>query len=142
MWKIFTSACLQASLIVALCATNLNSAGKVVNVTPEEAATTIAAQASLVIIDLRTPAEYNEGHIEGAININAVSPDFERRLRNNELLKDHDWLVYCRSGNRSKNVLPALRRISNGIIFHLRGGIMAWNKAGYSLSLESALEED
>lgn len=52
-----------------------------------------------VIIDVRTPEEFAEGHLEGAINIDIRSADFEARLH--ELNPMGSYAVYCRSGNRS-----------------------------------------
>lgn len=62
-----------------------------------------AAPASLpadtVVIDVRTPGEYAAGHLEGAINIDVQSPDFDGQI--GALPKSGAYLVYCRSGSRS-----------------------------------------
>ncbi len=50
-------------------------------------------------IDVRTPAEFADAHVVGALNIDVDSADFESRIR--ELDPDEPYLVYCRSGNRS-----------------------------------------
>ncbi len=52
---------------------------------------------SVLLLDVRTPEEYSEGHIEGAININVQSDDFRQKVKQ-ELSKDSTVLVYCRSG--------------------------------------------
>lgn len=52
-----------------------------------------------VLIDVRTPAEFAEGHLEGAVNIDLQSGDFEQLIA--ALPQDGDYVVYCRSGNRS-----------------------------------------
>lgn len=52
-----------------------------------------------VIIDVRTPDEFSAGHVEGALNIDIQSPDFENLILSQPL--DGAYLVYCRSGNRS-----------------------------------------
>ena len=54
---------------------------------------------SRTVIDVRTPAEYEQGHVVGAININVESPDFGDQIA--ELDKDEPYLLYCRSGRRS-----------------------------------------
>lgn len=51
------------------------------------------------IIDVRTPAEFADGRVEGAVNIDVQSADFEASLAN--LDKNAEYIVYCRSGNRS-----------------------------------------
>lgn len=53
----------------------------------------------LTIIDVRTPEEYAEGHLEGAINIDIYAPDFEKQIK--ALDPSGNYAVYCRSGNRS-----------------------------------------
>ncbi|WP_175955603.1 rhodanese-like domain-containing protein [Schaalia sp. Marseille-Q2122] len=74
--------------------------------TAEEAATTTTQSAvqdtpasDLTIIDVRTPEEYAEGHLEGAINIDIYAEDFERQIK--ALDPSGNYAVYCRSGNRS-----------------------------------------
>lgn len=52
-----------------------------------------------VLIDVRTPAEYEAGYLEGAINLDFYAPDFAERI--SELPKDDTYVLYCRSGNRS-----------------------------------------
>ncbi len=52
-----------------------------------------------VIIDVRTPEEYAEGHLEGAINVNLQSGSFDQEIAAQPL--DGAYVVYCRSGNRS-----------------------------------------
>ena len=51
------------------------------------------------VIDVRTPAEFDAGHVVGALNIDVNGPDFSDRIA--ELDADEPYLVYCRSGNRS-----------------------------------------
>jgi phage shock protein E len=58
-----------------------------------------AAAAGATIIDVRTPAEFADGHLEGAVNIDVQSPDFDARIAS--LDPSGTYLVYCRSGNRS-----------------------------------------
>ena len=54
---------------------------------------------SRMIIDVRTPAEFASGHLDGAVNIDIQSPDFTSRIEG--LDRDGSYVVYCRSGNRS-----------------------------------------
>lgn len=54
--------------------------------------------ADAVVIDVRTPAEYDAGHLQGAQNINVESSDFAAEV--GALPKDQTYVVYCRSGNR------------------------------------------
>jgi phage shock protein E len=60
--------------------------------------TTVPLSAS-TIIDVRTPAEYAEGHLAGAVNIDVQSADFADRIA--ELPTDAEYIVYCRTGSRA-----------------------------------------
>lgn len=55
--------------------------------------------ADTVIVDVRTPEEYSAGHLEGALNIDVQSPNFDQLIMTQPL--EAPVLVYCRSGNRS-----------------------------------------
>jgi len=55
--------------------------------------------ANTIIIDVRTPAEYAEGHVEGSINLDLESGQFEAELPNLDTAQP--YIVYCRSGRRS-----------------------------------------
>lgn len=71
--------------------------------TPEASETEAAAEGipveEAVIIDVRTPEEYAEGHLEGALNLDLNSGQFEAAIP--DLDPDQAYLIYCRSGNRS-----------------------------------------
>ena len=62
-----------------------------------------------VIIDVRTPAEFASGHLEGAINIDVQSADFAAQVM--ELDKDGDYFIYCRSGNRSGQAISQMSQM-------------------------------
>ena len=74
---------------------------------------------SLVLLDVRTPAEYAEGHVPGAIN----NPHTEIASRIGELsaARDRDLVVYCRSGVRTEQALASLREAGFERLFHLQG---------------------
>ncbi|WP_370247362.1 rhodanese-like domain-containing protein [Nocardioides sp.] len=77
-----------------------------------------AIQAGAVLLDVRTPEEYEAGHIAGAINLDIEAPDADARLA--ELDPDARYVVYCRSGNRS--TIAAQRMIDLGITDVVNGG--------------------
>ena len=62
-------------------------------------AESIAVGPDTVVIDVRTPAEYDAGHLDGAVNLDVQSADFDSMLA--ELPADGEYVVYCKSGNRS-----------------------------------------
>ena len=67
-------------------------------VEPAEAVAMIE-EGERTIIDVRTPGEFDEAHVVGAVNIDVDGADFEDRIA--ELDPDEPYLVYCRSGRRS-----------------------------------------
>lgn len=72
---------------------------------PPTPATSVAVEsgasstAATTVIDVRTPAEYAEGHLDGAINIDLSAADFADRVA--ALDPSAGYTVYCRTGNRS-----------------------------------------
>lgn len=89
---------------------------------------------SVQLVDVRTPQEYTEGHIDGALNINVQSDDF-KELAQRELSKDSTVLVYCRSGRRSLDAAEMLTRLGYNVV-NLKGGIIEWKKDGLPLVSE------
>lgn len=77
------------------------------------------------IIDVRTPDEFNEGYIDGAklINIQDTSKFMEEI---EELPKDKDYYVYCRSGRRSEMACQLMNKAGIEHAFNLEGGILDW----------------
>ena len=84
-----------------------------------------------VILDVRTPQEVGQGKIDGAININFYDPDFKEQL--NKLDKNKKYLIYCRSGARSSRALALTKELGFKEAYDLKGGILAWYKAGYNV---------
>lgn len=97
------------------------------DVTVEEAKSLVESNVSLIIVDVRTREEYDSGHIEGAILI----PVSELESRINELSKEEELLIYCRTGNRSSNSVNILKANGYTKIFHMNDGIIVWIQAGY-----------
>lgn len=83
---------------------------------------------SVQLLDVRSPQEFAEGHIAGAININVQSDDFRQRA-DKELSKDSTILVYCRSGRRSMDAAETLTELGYKVV-NLKGGIIEWNEEG------------
>ena len=94
----------------------------------EAAALVDDAPAELVILDVRTPEEFAEGHIEGAVQIDFYAPDFADRIA--ELDRDVPYLVYCRSGNRSGQTRELMADLGFSSVTDVDGGFVAWVDAG------------
>jgi rhodanese-related sulfurtransferase len=97
------------------------------DVNVERARELIEARPDLVILDVMSPAESDDGHIEGAVNI----PVDSLGGRLGELDKRDELLVYCRIGNRSRRATGILRDNGFTKIYHMVGGIEGWRAAGY-----------
>lgn len=65
--------------------------------------------ASADLIDVRTPAEFASGHLEGAENIDVQSANFAAQV--SQLPKDAPYVVYCRSGNRSADAIAQMQEL-------------------------------
>jgi len=88
-------------------------------------------EAEVVILDVRTKGEFNEGHIANSINI-----DFESDTFLNEILKldkSKTYAVYCRSGNRSGQAVAKMTNEQFISLYNLNGGVIDWAGAGYPL---------
>lgn len=81
---------------------------------------------SVQLVDVRTPEEFEEGHIAGARNINVFDSDFVDEAEK-ALDKSRPVAVYCRSGKRSADAARELTE--NGFnVTNLEGGILAWKE--------------
>jgi phage shock protein E len=91
-------------------------------------AQTLVAEKKVVVLDIRTPSEFNQGRLAGATNIDFLASDFEQRIQG--LDKSKSYLVHCASGGRSTHSLPVFKKNEFQSVYHLDGGIKAWQKAG------------
>lgn len=83
-----------------------------------------------VVLDIRTPEEFAEGHVPGAINI-----DHEEVLGHVEALKKYEKVyVHCRSGGRVRRTLPSLKQagLSNLVSIDTTG-MLHWEEKGYEI---------
>lgn len=88
----------------------------------------IAEQPELEVLDVRTPREFAQVRIAGALNIDFKDDGFRDAL--DALDRDVHYLVHCRSGRRSTAALAAFKRLGFKRVTHLDGGMLAWQKAG------------
>lgn len=78
------------------------------------------------LIDVRTPEEFAEGHIAGAINLPVDEFDPETLPE----ADGKETILYCRTGRRSARAATMLAEFRDGAATHLEGGIVAWEEAG------------
>ncbi len=94
------------------------------NVTPDDAQRRHAAGS--LMIDVRERQEWNTGHIPGAKHI----PLGQLAQRAQELPKDRELLLICRSGNRSKVAAEMLQQAGFPQVHNVAGGMVVWQRAG------------
>lgn len=80
-----------------------------------------------IIVDVRTPGEYAEGHIANAHNIDYNGADFDAQIA--ALDKSKEYMVYCLSGGRSSSAANKMRNAGFTKVYELQGGIMKWRAA-------------
>lgn len=100
-----------------------DSANSYTQISMDEAIEMMEAEENYIILDVRTKEEYDAGHIEGAINIanEVIHQDQSGNLPD----KDQIILVYCRSGNRSKQASEKLVKQGYTNVYEF-GGIINW----------------
>lgn len=91
-----------------------------------------AAQPDAVILDVRTPEEFEAGHIAGAVNIDVSSSDFPAMI--SSLDPNTSYAVYCLSGNRSRFAIEQMADLGYSHTLGLDGGIAAWVSEGYAIT--------
>lgn len=128
------SPALAAALLLSLLLLPVRPAAagaEVRDVTAREAAAILEQRPDVIILDVRTRAEYDEGHIAGARLLPVTDDDFQRRL--DELDRDATYLVHCRSGRRSEKAVGIMRKMGFQNILHMSGGILEWRREGLPL---------
>jgi rhodanese-related sulfurtransferase len=91
----------------------------------------IIAVPGVVILDVRTPQEFAEGHIEGAVNIPVESAEFIDQVA--QLDPSVTYAVYCRSGNRSQPAVDGMASVGVTGVYELDSGTIGWTNAGQPL---------
>ena len=83
---------------------------------------------SVQLLDVRTPQEFAEGHIPGAINIDWLADGFIEAVQAS-IAPEQEILIYCRRGRRSAKAADTLNALGYKRIFNLKEGFNAWKNA-------------
>lgn len=119
-------ALIASALLLAGCSTS--SSANDLSVTEFSSKIT---ESGVVTLDVRTPAEFAEGYIEGARLIDFQSGKFENEIAT--LDKNVTYAVYCRSGNRSGQAVKVMQDAGFTNVFNMNGGVIDWTNAGLPL---------
>lgn len=84
-----------------------------------------ASTQDAVMLDVRTSAEYADGHIARSINLDVQDPTFVDEL--NKLDKSQTYFVYCRSGSRSAVAVSLMKKNGFEKVYELKGGVVGNN---------------
>lgn len=126
---------LAGVLTFMICSTVAMAAEDYRDVTVKEASVIIKEAGSvspIVVLDVRTKGEFDSGHLNDAINIDVKSASFKEEI--SKLDKDKTYLVYCRSGKRSKMAQNIMKELRFHKALNMLGGFIAWEKAGFPFS--------
>ena len=99
---------------------------QVTKISVEDAYALLQESADVIFLDVRTPEETSEGKIPGAMEINVKGDDF--KLQVNKLDKDRSYVVYCRSGMRSRKASDIMLKNGFKDLSMMKGGYLAWEK--------------
>jgi phage shock protein E len=127
--KLIRILALFAALSLALVACGGSDTAVIETVDPATAAGYVD-DADTVLLDIRTPEEFAETRIDGAINIDFYEADFADQI--GALDRDTPYVVYCRSDNRSGQAMDLFRDLDFAEVREIDGGIVAWIQAGFA----------
>lgn len=122
---------LVLAVLVTACSSGSDTA-TIELVAPEQAAQVIEdAPSGLVVLDIRTPEEFNEARLDGAINIDYYETNFADQL--DTLDKNDPYVMYCRSGNRSSDAVKTMKDLGFTEVYEIDGGIVNWYESGFPI---------
>ena len=81
-----------------------------------------------ILLDVRTPGEYSESHLEGAKNVDFFCPDFRAQIENHD--REKIYVVYCKKGIRGERTRDLMHNCGFFRVVNIRGGIEGWKQAG------------
>lgn len=97
-----------------------------------EAATLLKQNPKVKVLDVRTPEEYSQGHIDGATLLDYKAKDFAKLLET--LDKGSTWIMHCRSGRRSTAAMALMKNVGFKSIVHMDGGFNSWVSEGLDVT--------
>lgn len=139
MNKIYYLLALTIVFIIEGCSSNIakveaaqsaaatDDAGAITDVNAKTAHRLLSQSNDIIILDVRTPAEFEMGHIKTAKNVDYFASDFKEQLA--QLDRNEHYLLHCRSGRRSGKSLEIMKELGFRKITHMAGGFESWKAA-------------
>ncbi len=104
-----------------------------------DAIESVIAADKVTVVDVRTPREYQKGHLDGALNVDWKSPNFTEKILN---VSNHKPIVvYGHSGQRSQSAMFHMVTLGFTEIFDMKDGILAWVQSGNKTSKYEKLQD-
>ena len=122
-------------LMVALFSCGTGEAQKSVSLGPQEFEKQLATEGERILLDVRTPGEFGERHLAGALNIDYNGADFDARIE--KLDKTQSVYVYCLSGGRSAAAAQTLTEMGFTKVYEMKGGISRWIAENHPVEAEN-----
>lgn len=114
----------MGALILSGCSSSVGSVASM-NVHDFSAKT---QEAGVITLDVRTPGEFSQGHISGAMNIDVEADTFMSKV--SKLDKSKSYAVYCHSGRRSAIATAEMKKLGFQHLYNLENGISDWMAQG------------
>ncbi len=105
------------------------------NISPEQAyelVKKLSDNPDFIILDVRTPKEFSEGHIAGASNLDFYDEDFQEQIENGD--KEKKYLICCGSGVRGSKAVKIMESAGYSEVYNILGGIGVWKKSRLPLT--------
>jgi rhodanese-related sulfurtransferase len=125
MNPIFVITLVAVAIVFFMAFKGIRQSNAFLNLDVKSFAEKIMKDKEVIILDVRTPAEFAEGAIKGAINIDVNASNFKEKV--STLEKEKSYLIYCRSGMRSVKACNIMSENGYRQLFNLLGGYQAWS---------------
>ena len=83
----------------------------------------------VVVVDVRTPQEWNQGHLKDAVHNDVFAEDFDDKVR--KMKPSTTYIVYCKSGGRSSMAIDKMKKAGLKRVHNMLGGYLEWVAMGY-----------
>lgn len=123
---------LMFTLLIMIVSVGMMSAQTVKQLNSPEVNQLLKKTPKIVVLDVRTPEEFAQGHLKGAKNIDIRQPDFYSRV--DKLDKNQTYLVYCRTNHRSGVAVEYMSQHGFQKLYQMMDGFPGW--AGNNLPAE------
>jgi rhodanese-related sulfurtransferase len=125
MNPIFVVALVAVAIVFFMAFKGIRQSNAFSNLDVKSFADKIKADQNIIILDVRTPAEFAQGSLKGALNLDVSASNFKEKI--SSLDKEKSYMIYCRSGMRSVKACNLMAENGFNKMFNLLGGYQAWS---------------